>query len=47
MNIHDVTDNFRDIFGLSVEISQKTGSEAAEDFSVDKRSIEEVNQQYL
>jgi hypothetical protein len=46
MNISDLKENFRDIFGLSVEITQKNGNGSTEIPLDNKFNIGEINQQY-
>ncbi len=47
MNIADVKDNFKDIFGLSVEIVQKRENGGDETPLEDKRTIDEVSRHYM
>jgi len=46
MNISDLKENFRDVYGLSVEIFQKAGNDSNKDPVSDNLTIEEVNKQY-
>ena len=46
MNIADLKANFRDIYGLSVEIFQKAGNGANENPVVNQNTLEENNIQY-
>ena len=46
MNISDLKENFRDRYGLSVEIFQKGGNGADEDLVSDKLSLQENSNQY-
>ncbi len=43
MNISDVKENFRDVYGLSVEIFQKAGNGKNENPVSDKLTLEEIN----
>jgi hypothetical protein len=45
MNISDVKENFRDVYGLSVEIFQKAENGNYEDPVSDKLTFEEINKQ--
>jgi hypothetical protein len=46
MNISDLKGNFRDIFGLSVEIVKNGDSESEEAAFSDKQTIGEISRQY-
>ncbi len=46
MNISDIKENFRDVYGLSVEIFQKAGNGSDKIPVSDKLTIEEINRQY-
>lgn len=46
MNIADLKENFRDVYGLSVEIYQKAGNGSNENPVSDKLTFEEINRQY-
>jgi non-canonical (house-cleaning) NTP pyrophosphatase len=45
MNISDLKENFRDVYGLSVEIFRKAENGAAENPVSDKLTLEETNKQ--
>ena len=45
MNISDLKENFRDVYGLSVEIFQKGGNGSNEDPVSDNLTFEEINKQ--
>jgi hypothetical protein len=45
MNISDVKENFRDVYGLSVEIFQKSGNSSDEKPGGDNLTLEEINKQ--
>ncbi|MCX6234074.1 MAG: hypothetical protein NT175_05005 [Bacteroidetes bacterium] len=46
MTISDLKENFRDIYGLSVEIYQKAGNGSNENPVSDDLTIEEINRQH-
>ena len=45
MNISDLKENFRDVYGLSVEIFQKGGNGSNKDPISDNLTFEEINKQ--
>jgi hypothetical protein len=46
MNISDVKENFRDVYGLSVEIFQKSGNSSDEKPASDNLTLAEINKQH-